>query len=372
MAAERLTQNPHLEAIPDHAGPHYDPVRTILVNAGQTEEQAIQTLNTTWTQQHDDRVQAWDQQVAEDARIQEEEQRAIQELEDQQRAHRDLELANEQRELERKRPKMNDFNENAMVSDFLEPRPSPYALRRLEDFEYVELWYFTQEGCADAAQNQRTQNEDTFGLTKIDDMVTLRPVAALKASKNVTPDIELTWRQMEIAKTILIRQISKCCWPDKSITALAQFFMNLEVHQYRQRAFGEQALLVYQARVRRDWHDLLKRGDGNTFNIALMNETLLQSIHREIMDKRQAESIEEVSLSFNPLLNIANHNFPLFSYIYIAPCTTYHAPRTTHHAPHTTQHAPRTIPCATHRCEHFAIVTPILPPEQVKRIICGT
>ena len=120
MAAERLTQNPHLEAIPDHAGPHYDPVCTILVNAGQTEEQAIQTLNTTWTQQHEDRVQAWDQQVAEDARIQEEEQWAIQELEDQQRAHRDLELANEQRELERKRPKMNDFNENAMVGDFLD------------------------------------------------------------------------------------------------------------------------------------------------------------------------------------------------------------------------------------------------------------
>jgi hypothetical protein len=215
----------------------------------------------------------------------------------------------------------------------------------------VELWYFTQEGCADAAQNQRTQNEDTFGLTKIDDMVTLRPVAALKASKNITPDIELTWHQMEIAKTILIRQISKCRWPDKSITSLAQFFMNLEVHQYRQRAFREQALLVYQARVRRDWHDLLKRGDGNTFNITLMNETLLQSIHCEIMDKRQAESIDEFSLSFNLLLNITNHNFPFF--LLHLHCTMHHISRTTHHAPHTMQHAPCNTPHTMHHAPYI-------------------
>lgn len=191
---------------------------------------------------------------------------------------------------------MNDFNENAMVGDFITPRPSAYALRRLADFEYIELWYFTQEGCANA-MHQRTQSEDTLGLTKVDGLVSFKPMSALKASKDAIQDSELSWRQMEIAKTTLIQHITKSGWIEKAITALAQFFMNLEVHPYRQRAYGELALISYQARVRRDWHDQLKLGNG--FNIAIINETLLQSIHREIMDKKQAESLDEVS-SFPP------------------------------------------------------------------------
>ena len=63
---------------------------------------------------------------------------------------------------------MNDFDENTMVNNFIGPQPSAYALHHLADFEYAELWYFTQEGCADA-MHQRTQNEDSFGLTKVDD-----------------------------------------------------------------------------------------------------------------------------------------------------------------------------------------------------------
>lgn len=291
MAAERITKNPHLENIPNHAEPHYDDIRTILINTGITNEQAIETLNASWTRSHEGRVQAWDQQVLEDEAALQEELRLAQEQEDQQRAQRELELENEKQESEKKKPRMNDFDENTSVNDFIGPRPSAYALRRLAEFEYAELWYFTQEGCADA-MHQQTQSEDTFGLTKVDDMVSFRPVSALKASKSVVQDVDLSWRQMEIAKTTLIQHITKCGWAQKAVTTLAQFFMNLEVHHFRQRAYGEHALLIYQARVRRNWHDQLKLGKG--FNIAIINETLLQAIHREIVDKKQAEALDEV------------------------------------------------------------------------------
>ncbi|KAF8164712.1 hypothetical protein B0H34DRAFT_761440 [Crassisporium funariophilum] len=291
MAAERLTNNPHLETLPDHSGPHYDVIRTLMTNTGMSEEEAVESLNTSWTRVHEERIQAWDQQVLEDTQEQDEQRRLAQEQEDLRRAQLELEQENERQEAKKKRPKMNDFDDDAMVDDFITLRPLPYALRRLEDFEYVKLWYFTQEGCIDAAQNQRTQSKDTFGFTKIDEMVSLRPVSALRASKNIIQDIDLTWRQMEIAKTTLIQQITKCRWPDKAVMAIAQFSMNLEVHQYRQRAYGEQALLIYQARVWREWHDRLKQNQG--YNIAKINDALLQAIHREIMDKRQAESIDE-------------------------------------------------------------------------------
>lgn len=88
---------------------------------------------------------------------------------------------------------MSNFDENTVVGDFISPSPSMYALHHLEAFNHVELWYFTQEGCAQAAQNQCTQMEDTFGLSKVNDVVMLKLVAAIKASNNAIPDIELTW-----------------------------------------------------------------------------------------------------------------------------------------------------------------------------------
>ena len=169
---------------------------------------------------------------------------------------------------------------------------------------------------------QRTQNEDTFGLTKVDDMVSFRPVSALKASGNVVQDTELSWCQMEIAKTTLIQQITKCSWAQKAITALTQFFMNLEVHHYWQRAYGEHALLTYQVCVRRDWHDQLKQGNG--FNIAIINETLLQSIHQEIMDKKQAKALDEVSRPINSCLKILTHHniiLPIYKFHCCLPTT---------------------------------------------------
>ena len=185
-----------------------------------------------------------------------------------------------------------------MISSCVAPRPSQYALRRLESFEYLELWYLTQEGCVDAAQHQHTQNDDTFGLTKVDDVVALRQVSGLRASKNVVPDINLSFRQMSITKTILIQQMTRYQWPNEAVGALANFFTQIEAHSFRLREFGEQALLTYQARVRQNWHDSLKQ--NTAFDIALFNEELLQSIYREVVNKAHVQSLNEVS--FPPLL----------------------------------------------------------------------
>ena len=154
---------------------------------------------------HDKRIQTWDQQVIDDTQAQEEEWQNIQEQEDQLCAQKEQDLESDWQEAEKKKLKMNSFNKDSMVHDFLTPQPSAYTLCCLKEFNYVELWYFTQEGCADVSQNQHTQNKDTIGLTKVNNMVSLRLVASPKASKNVIQDINLTWHQMAIAKTILIQ-----------------------------------------------------------------------------------------------------------------------------------------------------------------------
>ena len=198
----------------------------------------------------------------------------------------------EEAEGEKKKPKMKDFDDTLSVGNYIAPRPSQYALRRIEDFEYVELWYFTPKGCSDATQLQTTQHDDAFGLTKVDEFVTLKSISSVKASKNVVTDVDLTFRQISMAKNALIPLMTKYQWTEKAINAFAQLFTQLELHPYRQREFGERALIIYQARVRREWHDQLK--------IGTLNEDLLQGIYRELLDKAQIGSLNEVSLSVVP------------------------------------------------------------------------
>ena len=121
MAAARLTQNPHLEGILDHAGPHYIIVHTALINSGMTKEEAVQSLNTSWTLVHDEQIQTWDQQIIDDNQAQEEERRNIQEQEDQLCAQKEQELESDRWEAEKKKLKMNSFNKDSMVHDFLTP-----------------------------------------------------------------------------------------------------------------------------------------------------------------------------------------------------------------------------------------------------------
>ena len=81
-----------------------------------------------------------------------------------------------------------------MADSVIAPCPSPFAINKLKSFEYVELSYFTPEGCASAAEENRATAEEAFGLTKVDGFVALKPVASFKASKNVIKDKDLSWR----------------------------------------------------------------------------------------------------------------------------------------------------------------------------------
>jgi hypothetical protein len=102
-------------------------------------------------------------------------------------------IENEQLEAEKKKPKMNDFKAMTMVSSYIILCPFQYTLRHLKNFEYLELWYLTQEGCADAAQHQHTQNNNTFGLTKVDNVKALRQVSVLRAFKNTVLDANMSF-----------------------------------------------------------------------------------------------------------------------------------------------------------------------------------
>src|SRR5271155_6226422 len=99
--ADRILQDPRLEVLPNHAGPHYDGIRQVLLNTGLTVEQAVQALNNSWTQSREEQIQAWDQQVTNDNNAAEEAQLLLQEQ--QLRLQQEQQnLENEQLEAEKK------------------------------------------------------------------------------------------------------------------------------------------------------------------------------------------------------------------------------------------------------------------------------
>ncbi|KAF9218414.1 hypothetical protein BS17DRAFT_883440 [Gyrodon lividus] len=77
----------------------------------------------------------------------------------------------------------------------LEERPSQYALSKLASFDFVPLWYFTFEGCRDAVAFLRSKADDAYGLTSANDVLTLKLVTSVKASKNVWPDELLSFSE---------------------------------------------------------------------------------------------------------------------------------------------------------------------------------
>ena len=299
----RITQDPTGQVCPDFAGETYAAVRLAMTTGGQlTDADAAERLVTAWNQTHAREVEAWDLQVQTDVAEQEELQRIAQAEEERLKAEEERQKDEEQKELEKKRPKINDFDDDKMVRDFVLPRPSQFAIGKLKSFSFTELWYFTEEGCSEAQESSRTLPDDAYGITRVDDLVALKPVTAFKASKNVIPDADLSWRQMNIGKNTMLRHMELCNWPSKHVDSFARFYLHLELDPMRSRPNGERVLLAYQAKVRRQWHDDIARGQG--FNIAQINQRLLATVAEEVWDAIRLEAVRKVSFFSNMLFSL--------------------------------------------------------------------
>ncbi|OBZ73017.1 hypothetical protein A0H81_06635 [Grifola frondosa] len=242
----RLVNNPNLEELPDFASEDFDAVRARWDNPGE----AVQALTDSWQLQHAKRVQQWEQQILEDQQAAEEVER--QRLEDEERVREEeAAVEAEKREAEKKRPKAPDFDAT--------------LLRQTGSLE----------GRDEATDGHQASAEEAFGLAKTEHGLALRPLAAFRPSRKVIPDSQLTWRQMTMAKTSLLSEMEKAQWPERHVEALVLFFYGIENSDLRMKPYGEAALIKYQARVRKEWHDSMKHGPG--FNISIMNKSILRN-----------------------------------------------------------------------------------------------
>ncbi|KAG2740594.1 hypothetical protein P692DRAFT_201842456 [Suillus brevipes Sb2] len=234
---ETLLSDPSTEVRPDFAGDLYAGIRNDLMAATGN------CLAETWDTDHEEHEA--------DALAAEEAERALRTQRDEERAQREAEAEREHLEAEKKKPKMNGFDQST---------------------SFVELWYFSPDGCKEALKTSRIDNQLTV------------------SSKAALADHELSFSTFLRAKNLYLVQISKAKWPQTHIDTLSLFFWHLENHTIHNNSeISDLVILNYASRVRQDWHDKLKQNEG--FNIASINENLICAINEELWDKIHSQAL---------------------------------------------------------------------------------
>ncbi|KAI6141466.1 hypothetical protein BKA82DRAFT_3986279 [Pisolithus tinctorius] len=190
------------------------------------------------------------------------------------------------------------FDPDAMVSSNLPTRPAEYAIKKIESFKFVHMWYFTREGLQEAARTvRRLEENDTLAITQAGEgNVTLRAANSLTASKNARPDHNLSFAEYMYAKNHFLTCIENAGWGNQLVDAFNWFFHRIDNHRWRDRGDrGERALLHYASKVRQDWHD--KAARNQAYNIGVINEELLADIGRELDTKDVQSGLDQVSPS---------------------------------------------------------------------------
>jgi hypothetical protein len=239
----------------------------------------------------------------------------------------------ERLDAKKKKPKMNGFSATTTISDAIAPRPSQYAIQKLDNFEYIELWYFSPKGCKDTMKSSLSIADDTFSLARLDDQLIIHPASAFKASKAALPDHELLFSTFLHTKNLFLTHASTANWLQMHLNALALFFWHLENHTIRNNSeLGNIVILHYALHVRLNWHDRLKRDDG--FNIGIINETLMRSINEEMWDRVHSRTLALVHFIHSKYAE-NDLTVPLFlcSFIQVIPLQSHMHPHSNHVIP---------------------------------------
>ena len=187
-----IAQNPNLEAPPNFNGPAYKVICNSMAQVlNITLEQALEQLKAAHNVKKEIRIQAWNDQVQQEQEAENLRQVQAQEQEEQRLKKEQIAAEAERKEMEKKKPKINNFDEDHTNNDHIVSRLSPYVLNKLKNFEYVDLFYFTSEGCAATSKESKVVAEESFSITNDNGVLALKLTPSFKAYKNIVKDKDL-------------------------------------------------------------------------------------------------------------------------------------------------------------------------------------
>lgn len=232
-----LLYDPEFLPLFDFASPEFAAARAALLEGDDAlpinDAQAVQAFERGFAAVRARLSEAWTaQQNAEaDQRALVEQQRAA-EL-----AARAADEAAERRELEKKRPKMPAISRGTAIAYDSRPPLSSFASKRLEKFEHVPLWYFTQEAGLEAASESTasiTNPSDTITFTRsAGNSVSVQSETGTRASARQKKDRDLTFTELGQAQMPFLRALAEHHWSQDVITMWSDFIVAIIDHDFR-------------------------------------------------------------------------------------------------------------------------------------------
>ncbi|KIJ28669.1 hypothetical protein M422DRAFT_189489 [Sphaerobolus stellatus SS14] len=299
------TQDPSLRICPDFMSDEFADDRRDLTSAECTEAAAARLLERVWKVNHRNEVARWQQRreeegirVAEAMRLQ-----AEQQVESRKAAELDAEEA---RKEERKKNRTKYLHIDPLRGPPTEALEiiAPYAQCKLDKGSYVEMWYFTNEGIAEATKSVgQTEDESMHPIIDpITNVTAWVPAAAKRAPGSMFKnDEEITMEQISIASPRMLLAMEAAAWPDERVNMMANLWGKLLGHKKRSsaNAIDIKSLITYQAEQRRKWHLAIATPRG-AWNIGIISEEVLKEVSDEVYqrdrEKKDRELRAKVSL----------------------------------------------------------------------------
>ncbi|KIJ96727.1 hypothetical protein K443DRAFT_134067 [Laccaria amethystina LaAM-08-1] len=204
---------------PDFTSAAYNTICTALAAAEDTTKEAIAMhLSKAWDVNNNTKKGTWALQLMEDQEAEAEARHTLETEEQNEQVERRKEEEAEGKVKVKKRPKLKDFVIKKPVWDTTQLCPSWFTIHKLKDPNYVELHYFTLEGCMEAAKQDCTITQDAFMFAKLDNTLLLKLMALFKPSNKEF--------QMSIARATLLHHLGKTSWPDQYVVALVEFYLD--------------------------------------------------------------------------------------------------------------------------------------------------
>ncbi|KAI6144276.1 hypothetical protein BKA82DRAFT_4358726 [Pisolithus tinctorius] len=192
----------------------------------------------------------------------------------------------------------NDLEKEEWDCQILQEQQEAAEKARLEEEEQERSWQTPSSSLPKLQHTDSTKwillSSTTSQAKMGDGLHSFIPLASAQAKGTVTKDKDLTWEEFSEATHRLANAMKENNWEANNISNHVKFWLALENHPWRHGhcEISKRALLVYQARVCRRWHDTLDT--KQSFNIMHINDILLAQIRDELVHSAQVMELESL------------------------------------------------------------------------------
>ncbi|CDO73030.1 hypothetical protein BN946_scf185007.g84 [Trametes cinnabarina] len=178
---------------------------------------------------------------------------------------------------------------------------APYAANKLRLQQYVDLWYFTEEGLSRAGGYQAYEGDNSVTLAQASSAIVV--TAPTPPSKDARRDEELTWDQVSKARTSFLSYAKGYGWKAEHLEMFSIFFICLDAHPIRNEPKGNETVIQYQAHFRRQWHLTCEQQNTAAFDLATISDDALRTIRAKIIEQHTWATLQSLERARTSILS---------------------------------------------------------------------